>query len=456
MTDSISGSTPLLPNTPQTNVPSGVDSSGKPVTGGYSDQNTTSQVSGQSANTSNIQLDAPDLLVTGSSGSLNTGATTETFTNYTKLLESFKFDLADTQNLLMLYRGKVQENKINNNAQSIKEFVPKTAEGRKILQELEVLSSSKASIQSEILAKKEEIRGYEETSKTTTDATKKTELDKSIQEVNKALAKLYADDKIVDLQIVNKQAQFVLAGGASVLTQRLKVKQVPADVKAALSTGEEELDRLKLELKQQEVLFHKADFRRRVEELELKSFEKQLYREHTRDMHKLTIDQVSGELRSVLLPKQLRSVLQVLSLTSSTQTSTSDTLPISELSDDQLYRQLAVMLLEPAVQNEKKEREPKPSAGTEAPQDQPYMGDSMSLEGANNPQAQTIILLQERMADIKNALYTGSGGTVILNSDDIKQQEKMLEIEAEVLEMLEQIEEDRARATEARKRSDAI
>ena len=84
------------------------------------------------------------------------------------------------------------------------------------------------------------------------------------------------------------------------------------------------------------------------------------------------------------------------------------------------------------------------TASEENPVDQPYLGDSLSLEGANNPQAFTMLLLKERMADMQEALEKRSDGGMV-DSVGTNQLARLLEAEREVETMVVEAIRDQER-----------
>lgn len=92
------------------------------------------------------------------------------------------------------------------------------------------------------------------------------------------------------------------------------------------------------------------------------------------------------------------------------------------------------------------------TASEKKPVDQPVLGDNLSLEGANNPQAFTLLLLKERMADIEEELGKNMDGSVV-DTVGANQLAQLLEqervIDAAVVEALK----DSERAEEAIRRA---
>ncbi|MGB1270985.1 MAG: hypothetical protein ACPG5T_02825, partial [Endozoicomonas sp.] len=85
------------------------------------------------------------------------------------------------------------------------------------------------------------------------------------------------------------------------------------------------------------------------------------------------------------------------------------------------------------------------TASEENPADQPYLGDSLSLEGANNPQAFALLLLQDRMSEIHESVAVNQ---VLLSEDavDNAQVAEILQLEGEVNQMLAEAQRDAQQA----------
>ena len=85
------------------------------------------------------------------------------------------------------------------------------------------------------------------------------------------------------------------------------------------------------------------------------------------------------------------------------------------------------------------------TASEENPADQPYLGDSLSLEGANNPQAFALLLLQDRMSQIHERVVENQA---LLSADavDNARVADILQLEGEVNQMLAEAQRDSQQA----------
>ena len=391
-----------------------------------------------------------------------------------------QIDLSDTQNLLLSLRGVLNDIKVLSGVAAMDirsvEFQQTKDMVRNSPAKIEEIRSNIESLKSQIKTKKDE------------------EADKN--EIEKLEVQLRSEETRLSI----RKAITAAVGDLDRITREMPVVQVGGISKSSLKTGEEELDELKRELQMLDIRFGKEDVRAVLASKILAEYNRHLARESDRYAPKVPAGEkglanlspaLPGNNETAVLPETLPSSLPELlppqlvnnlfrffSTQNPRSLSAADNgSKPSEQAIIKAAEGLALVLAtkvdssaltkpEPAVKPEpasnsentvSQSEQPATSATTqtaseENPVDQPILGDNLSLEGANNPQAFTLLLIKERMADIEEALSKNQDGAVV-DSVGANQLAQLIEQEREIDVLVAEALKDSERAEEAIRRA---
>ncbi|KEI72424.1 hypothetical protein [Endozoicomonas elysicola] len=400
----------------------------KSVSSGFDSNNSISFSSnGKSAigSDDSVALDSPDSAQLSSSDYLQRSfqARVEGFrsilADFNLQLDSGAIDLSDTQTLLMVFRGMLNDIKVLNSAQSIDLISAQ----RRDLQNKRIKI---ADIKLNIKQRQNEIGGLEQTLKVKNkdiqekgtrltaksaalaSAESATPVDQAlVRKLSNEIAQIQRDInglqsevgslnlEIADLRHLNSvdhlRTQFLdvfihffAAQEQGVFAiKKLLFSSLSQESRASLDSGERALDDLEFELLRLEKIFES--------EASLLVIAKALSREQAGDLTKKTRkdvqpDELAATLEGILAPSLLR---EVYSLVSSADLSPEAITPSIDKGVVDTTRALSVILLaEPPVGED------------DEPESQPYLGDNLALEGADNPETFALLLLKDRMGDI--------------------------------------------------------
>ncbi|WP_066016455.1 hypothetical protein [Endozoicomonas atrinae] len=438
------------------------------VSSGYSTENSVSQTDGSSSDGSqtSVSLDspeeAPDLLQQSFKARLE--GFRSVFSNFKAQYSSGQIDLSDTQTLLLVFRGMISDIKALNNAETIDSVASQRQQIQSIRQELAEARLKISGNEAEIGDKNLKVTGHQNKlqESQTLLSTKLAELSDAqsadpvdvnlvnslstevaelqseindlegkISTLNGEIANLSSQNQALRLRVAILEALLVLIENSESVARAFAVSTVKSDEEEELETGEEKLDALKRELKELDGLFSREEMQVKLEKQILAGFNREVVRESDRYSESLQPKGLAAELKALLSPAALNNLFSLLSVQAKPAPSTiSNQAAPSELTD--AAEGLALILLaEPAV-----------TASEENPVDQPYLGDSLSLEGANNPQAFALLLLKERMSDMQEALGKNAEGNIV-DSIGANQLAQLLDAEREVDAMVMEADRDR-------------
>lgn len=386
------------------------------VSSGFSTVNSVSHVEGEAQSGGSVNLDAPDSLILSSEEYARQAAKTK-FSGLQSSLAQFNarfssgvVDLSDTQTLLMVFRGVINDLKLLNNAQTI--------DG--VLTEQESLHDRKMSMPE---LKKEIGEGKSKSDTLKTDRNEKQELlddsedilnndmfmllmsslDKSAlralaQSLTSDVVALNADIIKSDNSVQEKQTKLAAMKTAGIMVKELdfflellSIQPVATDSKESLESGEGRVDQLKRDIKDVEARFSREG----LQFLLAKQFLTKLNKETVKVADK-AIDSSHTTVESGALPSLLKPVASVLAHLTGSEgipplASGNDREPSDLQIADTAEGFALVFLAESVDDGEKKSHE------------QPYLGDSLSLEGADSPQAYTRQLLEKRVSVIQES-----------------------------------------------------
>ncbi|WP_419535512.1 hypothetical protein [Endozoicomonas sp.] len=238
-------------------------------------------------------------------------------------------------------------------------------------------------------------------SATTIDTALVNRLSGEIAQLELSVSQLQADivdvsDNIADLQYLNiisqLQVQFsevfihffaAQVQGAFEIRVMLS-KSLNEDNREWLDSGEQALDKLEYELLRLDKLFSEEANRLVL----AKSLKRAQIRGENQQLQKdLQPNELAATLEGLLTPNLLS---EIYNLVSTGEYSVEADLSSSEKKVSETSEALSLILL----------AEPPDLDDEKGAVSQPYLGDNLSLEGADNPQAFALLLLKERMAEI--------------------------------------------------------
>ena len=399
-----------------------------------------------------------------------------------------QIDLSDTQNLLLSLRGVLNDIKVLSGVAAM------DIRSVQFQQTKDMVRNSPAKI--------EEIRSNIESIKSQIKTKKDDEADAN------DIEKLEAQLRSEEVRLSVRKAVTAAVGDLDRVTREMPVVQVGGISKSSLKTGEEELDKLKRELQMLDIRFGKEDVRAVLASKILAEYNRHLVKESDRYAPEVSAgdkgvanlspalpgnnvknetvknetavlpDVLPSSLPELLPPQLVNNLLRFFSTQNPQSLSAADNgSKPSEQAIVKAAEGLAVVLAtkvdsstptkpEPAVKPEpasnsentvSQSERPATSATTqtaseENPVDQPILGDNLSLEGANNPQAFTLLLIKERMADIEEALSKNQDG-VVVDSVGANQLAQLIEQEREIDVLVAEALKDSERAEEAIRRA---
>ncbi len=385
-------------------------------------------------------------------------------------LPTDEIDLSDTQNLLLALRATLNDIKVLSSAATLDirslQFQQTQQMVRNTPAKVGAIRQDIANTQTEIEQKQSLINTYENDNVG----------ENVIAPLRAKIAELEAHKHSQEMRIVAREALAIVAGDNNRILRELLVTPVRTSSKASLHTGEEELDKLKRELQMLANRFAKEDVRAVLASQILAEFNRNLVREA--DRHSPKVSEKAPELLpqtvpEVLPPQLVKNLFQFLSAQNLPELSVvSEAKAPSEQAISDAAEGLALVIAatvdtdvpdksKAEVEESTASQSDRPVMSTakatnavseENPVDQPILGDNLSLEGANNPQTFTLLLLKERMADIKEALSKNLDGTVV-DSAGANQLAQLLEQEQKIDAMVAEALKDAERAEEAIRRA---
>ena len=394
-----------------------------------------------------------------------------------------QIDLSDTQNLLLSLRGVLNDIKVLSGVAAM------DIRSVQFQQTKEMVRNSPAKI--------EEIRSNIESIKSQIKTKKDDKAD------DNDIRKLEAQLRSEEMRLSVRKAVTAAVGDLDRIVREMPVVRVASISKSSLKTGEEELDELKRELQMLDIRFGKEDVRAVLASKILAEYNRHLVKESDRYAPEVSAgdkgvanlspalpgnngkneaavvpEVLPSSLPELLPPQLVNNLLRFFSTQNprSLSAADNDSKP-SEQAIVKAAEGLAVVLAakvdastpakpEPAVKPEpasnsentvSQSERPATSAITqtaseENPVDQPILGDNLSLEGANNPQAFTLLLIKERMADVEEALSKNQDGAVV-DSVGANQLAQLIEQEREIDVLVAEALKDSERAEEAIRRA---
>ena len=456
------GSTPTTTSPPTTTGTDPVDSGGS-VSSGFSTENSVSQTEGNATGVSqgSTSLDSPEETTTSSTSFLQQAFKARlegfrsVFSNFNAQFSSGQIDLSDTQTLLLVFRGMISDIKALNSAENI----DSVSSERQFLQ-AQRSEISKAQIeidksQAVIDAKNLELQGKQSslqakqailTSKSAELSTAQSAnpvdtnlvnsltaevsqlqsevsaLQAEISALSGEVATLESQNQARRVQVAVRQALLALTESAEFVTRAFAIAPVKSEDEEDLETGEEKLDALERELQELDALLSREELQVKLAKQILSDFNREVVREFDRYSENIQPQGIAAELKALLSPQVVSNLFSLFSAqdASALASVANQAAPSDQQLADAAEGLALILLAEPSV-----------TASEENPVDQPYLGDSLSLEGANNPQAFALLLLKERMADIQEALGKNADG-VVVDSVGTNQFAQLLEAEREV------------------------
>ena len=247
-------------------------------------------------------------------------------------------------------------------------------------------------------------------------------LQAEISALSGEVATLESQNQARRVQVAVRQALLALTESAEFVTRAFAIAPVKSEDEEDLETGEEKLDALERELQELDALFSREELQVKLAKQILSDFNREVVREFDRYSENVQPQGIAAELKALLSPQVVSNLFSLFSAqdTSALASVANQAAPSDQQLADAAEGLALILLAEPSV-----------TASEENPVDQPYLGDSLSLEGANNPQAFALLLLKERMADIQEALGKNADG-VVVDSVGTNQFAQLLEAEREV------------------------
>ncbi|MFK0572372.1 hypothetical protein [Endozoicomonas sp.] len=353
-----------------------------PVGSGYSAENTQSNSEGDGFGGSGVDMDAPGTGMVRSTDYFKQ-AFKARLLGFSSVISDFssrfltrggnEIDietlLSDTQTLLLVFRGFVKDIQSLNKAQTIglAADAHAAAAGRSL----------------EIPQLKQDIKDFEGSLAGWWVGDEKDPLffSDTLRDKESSESRLHAVNTLMALVVTAVRDAKVALGS-------VQVQNNPA----SLETGEESLLKRRLD---NLIELHGARLLGRKQGKstdELRAFNKDTVEEYDEAIDRAEPGVVAEALRVLLTPALLTRLSGLFALGGASAAIASDN--DDSTTDQQLadtIEGLALILL----------AEPTETGSEENPVDQPYLGDSLSLEGANNPQAFALLLLQEKMSEIQ-------------------------------------------------------
>ena len=471
---------------------------GNGVSSGYSPANSVSQSagSGPDGSQAGVQLNAPvnsgnngvDYLARTLQSRLDSFRATIAQNN---AMTPGELDLSDTQNLLLSLRGAINDIKVLNSVTTIEIRAADRQAQVSLSSDISAMKKTIESTQHSINSKRAERDRAPDHQKPALDA---------------EIEALKGRKMAAEVRLTAKEA--LLSSSDDNAVRDLSVPLVKAISPESLESGEEQLDELKHELKVLEKRFDSDEVRSRLTSLIAADYDKEILRVSDRDIESRQPRGGKGSpeaLKSLVSPEVVDNLFSFFSArdTSALDSVRNQASPSEQQLTDAAEGLALVLLAEPPVTAREKNTvnrsypgdstsiedadnsqapmlraepsvkasdknaadQPNPgdslegaknaqalippaetpvTASEENPVDQPYLGDSLSLEGANNPQAFTMLLLKERMADMQEALEKRSDGGMV-DSVGTNQLARLLEAEREVETMVVEAIRDQER-----------
>ena len=413
------GNMPTTPTDPVTSTGTEPVDSEQTVTGGFRAENTLSQTEGEAEGSENppsgVSLDTPEEVTLGSDSLLDQALKSRlegfrsTISVFNAHFSSDQIDLSSMRTLLLVLRGMIADLKALNRAENIdsasterQNYQAQSAKISEIQIEIAKNQTVIDTKESDLLDKQQALSSKKNVDTNgMTDSEKKqlqSEIDRlevHVGFLSGEITLLKSQNLKLQTEVAARQVSLALAENTEFVIKALVVVATAGNEKEERKTGEEKLNKLKRELQDLIALFSK-------EELQVK-LAKDIQRDFNRKARELDSyfenpQQQSGgiaaELKRLLTPQLISKLYDVFSAASVAAALSNKAVPTEQQQADKAEGLALILLAEP----------PPVTASEENPVDQPYLGDSLSLEGANNPQAFTLLLLKERLADILKAL----------------------------------------------------
>ena len=481
MVDSVNQNigTPTTPGTPVTG-----DNPVDEVGLGYSDSNTQSHFREEDRtnreNDRSVELDSP-AVGDSSSKDFQKKAFNSRLAGFRAVVSDFNarfnagdVDLADTHTLLLVIKGMVSDTRAMISAESIDQAAGNNALLQKRRQ---AAAKGQKKIKEDIQERQSTIdeakqqksnKSGELTQKKTSESLKKSQLAEATnQSDNNRITQLKDELSVIESNINQLEDDIVtLSDSVRTLESRNSsdrsslalIKQVDAGdfvnirqtinrVKErydpeAIATGEENVRELKRKNRDTEVQMGREDMRLRTIKKDLKSIDKEV-----QDREIATDRQTKTEVKTpfkqrLLNPAELKT-LSALVLPEDPgiileKLKESPDQPTNEQFSEVLEGLALVLQAEPP---------PKPgvskTASEENPVDQPFLGDNLSLEGANNPQAFALLMIQQNREQLQENVSTNDqlqALEALQTSQVVNMLEELKQVDAMVAEALEEAE----------------
>lgn len=423
MSDTIGGTGSVQTTSTTTTSTTDAASADPAVSGGFSSENSVSQTEGTSSDGSQVgvSLDVPADDGVGGVVFLTQALRTKLDLHrasiaYNNALTPESLDLSDTQNLLLSLRGMIFDLMILNGVSTIEIRSLERQARVSLPSEINSLKKSFADTQGLIESKRSQLQGASDNQK---------------QMLQDEIAVLEAENLTRKVRISAKEA--LLFGAEDSSVKALSVSLVKAISPESLESGEQQLEELKQELQILDKRFASDEVRSRLVDLIVADYDSKVVRESNRYFENLQPKGLAAELITLLSPATLNNLFSLFSAQGKPPTSriSNQAVPSEQQLTDAAEGLALILLAEPPV-----------TASEESPVDQPYLGDSLSLEGANNPQAFALLLLKERMSDMQEALGKNSEGNIVdyIGANQLAQ---LLDAEREVDAMVMEAERSR-------------
>lgn len=468
------------------------------VSSGFSADNSVSHASGSSAGGSGgVSLDSPGESLLNSRNYLAQAVQTklEALKAVVALnndMPTNEIDLSDTQNLLLSLRGVLNDIRVVSSAATLDIRAMQFQQNKQIANNtparVEEMRQGVKETQHLIDTVQKQIKSYQD----------KGAGEDVIAPLRAQLAIFEAKKQGQEARIGARQAMALVANVGDSILRELSVMPVRTASKSSLHTGEEELDELKRELQVLEKRFAKEDVRAVLASRILGEMNRDLTKESDRYSAKALekgATQLPQAIPEMLPPKLVKNLFRFLMPQNLPELpAVKESEAPSEQAISNAAEGLALVIAARVDSDVPDKRQPEntksqndrqdmsettttdvsvPASTTdvsipastamstggnsnavseENPVDQPILGDNLSLEGANNPQAFTLLLLRERMADIEEALNKNVDGAVA-DSIGANQLAQLLEQEQRIDVMVAEALKDSERSEEAIRRA---
>lgn len=467
---------------------SGAVASGS-VSSGFSADNSVSHASGSSASGSGgVSLDSPGESPLNSRNYLAQAVQTklEALKAVVALnndMPANEIDLSDTQNLLLSLRGVLNDIRVVSSAATLDIRALQFQQNKQIAlntpARVNEMRQDVEAIQHHIDAIQQQIKQFQANDIG----------EDVITPLRAQVASLEAKKQSQEARIGAREALALVVNVGDSILQELSVIPVRTASKSSLHTGEEELDELKRELQMLDNRFAKEDVRAVLASQILREVNRNLTKESDRysaNALEKGATQLPQAVPEILPPKLVKNLFRfLLPQNPSELSAVNESEAPSEQAISDAAEGLALVIaarvdsevpdkLQPENTKSQNDHQDMSAATTtdvsiptstvmstggnsnavseENPVDQPILGDNLSLEGANNPQAFTLLLLKERMADIEEALNKNVHGAVV-DSIGANQLAQLLEQEQRIDVMVAEALKDSERSEEAIRRA---